>query len=65
MPYYQVTVTASVLMLVRADDEDDAAQVAYEEVNFYSAGVKDISEPKLLSADDFDRMRRHADQILN
>ncbi len=64
MAFYEVTVQASVVMLVEAADENEAAAYAYDDVDFGCAGHKETQPPRLLSTDeDIDRARRHADQI--
>ncbi|MDD2711335.1 MAG: hypothetical protein PHU77_00305 [Simplicispira sp.] len=64
MAFYEVKVIASVVMLVEADTEDEAATCASDDVDFWRAGHKETQPPRLLSTDEeIDRVRRHADQI--
>ena len=61
--FYEVIVTASVQILVQASSEEEAVSVAYEEVDFDNASVKDVtSEGELSSEEEIERLERHADQ---
>lgn len=64
MPYYAVTVIASVSTLVQANDEDEATKIAFEEASFDLAEVKETSPARLLDEAGIASMRRHADQII-
>ena len=61
--FYEVIVTASVQILVQASSEEEAVSVAYEEVDFDKASVKDVtSEGELSSEEEIERLERNADQ---
>ncbi|MCO5338581.1 hypothetical protein [Delftia tsuruhatensis] len=65
MPYFKVTVTASVDLLVQADDEDEALDLAFHGVDFGNSETKDATASKELETDkEVADMRRHADQII-
>lgn len=65
MPYYMVTVTASVAMLIQADTEAEATDFAYADVDFGFAGHKETSVPVLVAdePDALEQARRHAEQV--
>ena len=61
--FYEVIVTASVQILVQASSEEEAMSVAWEEVDFDNASVKDVtSEGELSSEEEIERLERNADQ---
>lgn len=63
--FYEVIVTASVQMLVQAESEDQAGMLAWEEVDFDYAGVKEITSPRLIeNEDEVDQLERLEDQTI-
>ena len=55
MPWYEITVEASMTVYIEAD--------AYDEC--FTGFDKDTSEPKLLkTAEDIERSKRHADEVM-
>ena len=63
--FYEVTVFASVQMLIEATSEDEALSIAYEEVDFDYAGVKDVQlERELTTDEEIDQLARLGDQAV-
>lgn len=65
MPYFEVPVTASVMCLVKADDEATAVSRAYNEADF-DTGDKETQPARLLrSEEEIARSRRLSGTILD
>ena len=65
MPFFEVKVLAQVVMLVEADDEGKANELAFDEVDLQKSQHKEVQcTRQLLEAEDIDRARRHCDQVL-
>jgi len=63
MPWYEITVEASMTVCIEAEDEEQARIDAYDEC--FTGFDKDTSEPKLLkTAEDIERSKRHADEVM-
>ncbi len=63
MPWYEVEVEARMTVCIEAEDAEQARLDAYDEC--FTGFDKDTSEPKLLeTADDIERSKRHADEIM-
>lgn len=63
--FYEVVVTASVQMLVQAQDAEQAAQIALEEVDFDNAStVGSDVEREISSEKEIDQIERLADQVV-
>jgi len=63
MPWYEVTVTASVLMAVEADSAEEATSIAYDDANFSNAGFKEAAAAIERTGEELERLKRHADEI--
>lgn len=66
MPWYEVTVKASMLIAVEAQDADEAAQVAYEEAfSMADDCVKECDHPITpVEGFELESLKRHADLVL-
>lgn len=64
MPFYEVTVVASVNILVSADDEDAAVELAFENADFSMAGHKETKPARALTTDEVEQLRRLGDQVI-
>ncbi|EPD35869.1 hypothetical protein HMPREF9702_05776 [Delftia acidovorans CCUG 15835] len=66
MPYFSVKAYAHMTLLIKADDADEAAQIAFEEASFHLATDTGVEPAVLLEAEeDIESCRRHADQVFN
>lgn len=63
MPWYEITVEASMTVCIEAEDAEQARLDAYDEC--FTGLDKETSEPKLLATEeDIERSKRHADEIM-
>jgi len=63
MPWYEITVEASMTVCIEAEDAEQARMDAYDEC--FTIFDKDTSEPRLLeTAEAIERSKRHADEVM-
>lgn len=66
MPFFEAKVIVQVVVLVEADNEDEALARAFDEADPLRAEYKEAQSTKQLNTpEEIDRARRHCDQVLS